>query len=76
MLMREKTLALMGIDITKVLIEVSRSILWFIARFVLKLVDYIYGIILSFFGLQLSQFDWIWSIFYIVLAATGLFSTV
>lgn len=73
MLMRERSLVLMGIDITKVLTEVSRSILWFIARFVLKLVDYIYGIILSFFGLQLSQFDWIWSIFYIVLSATGLF---
>lgn len=63
----------MMIDVMKILTEVMRTILWFIAGFVLRIVDYIYGIILSFFGLQLSQFDWIWSIFYIVTAATGMF---
>lgn len=55
--------------------DVFREVLWFLASFVLKITDYIYGIILSFFGLNLGDFGFIWNFYAIVLTVTGLFIT-
>ena len=55
--------------------DVFREVLWFLASFVLKITDYIYDIILSFFGLNLDDFGFIWNFYAIVLTVTGLFIT-
>ncbi len=58
---------------TSIFREVFREVLWFLASFVLKIADYIYDIILTFFGMNLGDFDFIWDFYTIVLSVTGLF---
>jgi len=50
-----------------------RSIIWIFSGLVLKVVDYIYSIILQFFSLNINQFPWIWTFFKIIFAALAFF---
>ena len=50
-----------------------RSIIWIFLGLVLKVVDYIYSIILQFFSLNINQFPWIWTFFKIIFAALAFF---
>ena len=50
-----------------------RSIIWIFLGLVLKVVDYIYSIILQFFSLNINQFPWIWKFFKIIFAALAFF---
>lgn len=50
-----------------------RSIIWIFLSLVLKVVDYIYSIILQFFSLNINQFPWIWTFFKIIFAALAFF---
>ena len=50
-----------------------RSIIWIFVGLVLKVVDYIYSIILQFFSLNINQFPWIWTFFKIIFAALAFF---
>ena len=50
-----------------------RSIIWIFLGLVLKVVDYIYSIILQFFSLNINQFPWIWIFFKIIFAALAFF---
>ena len=57
--------------------DTFRTVLWFLAKFVLQLSDMIYKVILALFNLHLegrtgSNF-WIWDFYTVVLSVTGLF---
>lgn len=55
--------------------SIVRWLLWIIVHLILKVTDYVYKIISLFFGLQLSDFDWIWDIYWVLVAGLGIFIT-
>ena len=58
-----------------IVINFFRWLIWMIVHLTLKITDYLYQIIASFFGLQLSNFGWIWSIYWVMVAGIGVFIT-
>ena len=55
--------------------SIVRWLLWILVHLILKVTDYVYKIISLFFGLQLSDFDWIWDIYWVLVAGLGIFIT-
>ena len=55
--------------------NIVRWLLWILVHLILKVTDYVYKIISLFFGLQLSDFDWIWDIYWVLVAGLGIFIT-
>lgn len=57
--------------------DTFRTVLWFLAKFVLQLSDMIYKVILALFNLHLEgrtgSNSWIWDFYTVVLSVTGLF---
>ena len=57
--------------------DTFRTVLWFLAKFVLQLSDMIYKVILALFDLHLEgrtgSNSWIWDFYTVVLSVTGLF---
>ena len=56
--------------------QLFRSLIWFFDRWILKLTDFVYGIIQDFFGLNIGQFSFIWKIYWIVAGGVATFSIV
>lgn len=54
--------------------DVVRNILWFLDKFILQIVDYLYSIIQTFFGLKITSFSFIWDIYAVVCAALVVFT--
>lgn len=54
--------------------DVIRNILWFLDKFILQIVDYLYSIIQTFFGLKITSFSFIWDIYAVVCAALAVFT--
>lgn len=59
--------------IVEAAINIFRIVMWFFASFILKLMDWLYEVVQSFFGLQLSEFDWIWNWYWVICAMVGVF---
>ena len=55
--------------------SIVRWLLWILVHLILKVTDYVYKIISLFFGLQLNDFDWIWDIYWVLVAGLGIFIT-
>lgn len=56
--------------------QLFRRLIWFCDRWILKLVDFVYGIIQDFFGLNIGQFNFIWKVYWIVAGGVATFSIV
>lgn len=54
--------------------DVLRMILWFLDKFILIIVDYLYDIVQTFFGLKVSSFSFIWDVYAVVCAALIIFT--
>lgn len=52
-----------------------RQVLWAMCRMMLKFTDGAYNIVSSVFKLNLSNFSWIWKVYWVLCAAIGLFIT-
>lgn len=56
--------------------QLFRGLIWFFDRWILKLADFVYGIIQDFFGLNIGQFSFIWKIYWIVAGGVATFAIV
>ena len=54
--------------------DVLRMILWFLDKFILIIVDYLYDIVQTFFGMKVSSFSFIWDVYAVVCAALIIFT--
>ena len=50
-----------------------RLALWLFTSVCLRVCDYVYGILASFFRLNLGDFSWVWKIYWVLAGAIGVF---
>lgn len=53
--------------------DILRMALWLFTSVCLRVCDYVYGILASFFRLNLGDFSWVWKIYWVLAGAIGVF---
>lgn len=53
--------------------DTLRTVLWIFTSVCLRVCDYVYGILASFFKLNLTDFSWVWTIYWVLAGAIGVF---